>query len=203
MAADTVTIASVVEGYGEVQALPVLLRRIAYELGVYELDVPKPNRASRATLATPNGIVRAVQQGAYRVRNRGGVLVLFDADDDCPKDLVERLLSPARGARPDRNVSLVVARKEFEAWFLAAAGSLAGKCGLPEDFAWTGDPEDKRDAKGVISDALRDATGHSYQETVDQARLAAAFDMAEARKASASFDKFWREVATLCAANIG
>ena len=202
MAANTVTIASVVEGHGEVQALPLLLRRIAHELGVYELDVPKPNRVSRSTLATPTGIVRAVQQGAYRVGGRGGVLVLFDADDDCPKDLVEQLLSPARGARSDKNVSLVVATKEFEAWFLAAANSLAGKCGLPDDFTWAGDPEDKRDAKGVISEALRAATGHSYQETVDQARLSAAFDMVAARRASASFDKFWREVETLLAANV-
>lgn len=201
MATDTVTIASVVEGHGEVQALPVLLRRIAHEHGVYGLDVPKPNRVSRSTLATPSGIVRAVQQGAYRVGGRGGVLVLFDADDDCPKELVEQLLGPARGARPDKNVSLVVARKEFEAWYLAAADSLAGKCGLPDDFKWTGDPEDKRDAKGVISDALRVSTGHSYREAVDQARFAAAFDMGAAREASASFDKFWREVTTLCTAH--
>lgn len=196
--ADLVTIASVVEGHGEVQALPVLLRRIANELGVYNINVCAPNRVPRSRLGTEAGIVAAVQQAAYRVSGRGGVLVLFDADDDCPKDLVQKLLTPARKAREDKTVALVVANREFEAWFLAAADSLAGHSGLPEGFNWTDDPEDKRDAKSAISHAIKGATGHPYSETVDQACLAAQFDMTAARQRSRSFDKLWREVAVLC-----
>ena len=199
MTAKKVTIAPVVEGHGDVRALPVLLRRIASDhLGVYDLEVCPPDRVPRSSLATEAGIVSAVQRAAYRVGGRGGVLVLFDADDDCPKDLVERLLTPARLARPDKAVSLVVANREFEGWFLAAAASLAGQCGLPGDFSWNGGAESKRDAKGVLSDAMRVVTGHPYRETVDQARLAQAFDMVAARVAAPSFDKFWRDVEALC-----
>jgi Domain of unknown function (DUF4276) len=194
------TIAPVVEGHGEVCALPVPLRRIARELGVYEheLKICQPNRIPRSTLATPTGIVNAVEQAALRVTGSGGVLILFDADDDCPKDLVDKLLGPACDARKDKNVGLVVANREFEAWFLAAAESLAGKCGLPDDFSWPGDPEAKRDAKGVLSKAMMQAAEHTYQPTVDQQKLAKAFDMAAARARSRSFDKFWRQVEALC-----
>ena len=190
---DRVTIAPVVEGHGEVAALPVLLRRIAGELGVYNLEISPPLRVSRSVLAAEAGITKVVQQAAFRVSGLGGVLVLFDADDDCPKELVNRLLTPARNARQDKKVSLVVAHKEFEAWFLAAASSLAGKCGLPGDFAWAGDPEGKRDAKGWISYHTRLGSGFPYKEVVDQPKLAAEFDMQAARAKSPSFDKFWRE----------
>jgi len=94
---ERVTIAPVVEGHGEVEALPVLLRRIANDLGVYDIEICRPNRVPRSILATRAGIVSAVHQAAYRVGSRGGVLVLFDADDDCPKDLVQQLLVPVRG----------------------------------------------------------------------------------------------------------
>jgi hypothetical protein len=196
--AEQVTIASVVEGHGDVQALPVLLRRITNKLGVYNTNICKPNRVPRSSLGTEAGIVAAVQQVAHRVTGRGGVLVLFDADDDCPKDLVQELLVPARMARKDKTVALVVANREFEAWFLAAADSLAGRCGLPEGFDWAQDAESKRGAKEVISHAIKKATGHPYSETVDQAGLAAEFDMAAARKNAPSFDKLWREIAALC-----
>lgn len=129
--------------------------------------------------------------------SRGGVLVLFDADDDCPVHLVHRLLAPAQEVRKDKSISLVVANREFEAWFLAASASLAGKCGLPADFAWPTKPETKRDAKGVISDALKRASGRPYSQSVDQPKLAATFDMGIARENAPSFDKFWREISKL------
>jgi hypothetical protein len=75
---------------------------------------------------------------------------------------------------------------------------LAGRGGLPTNFDWNQDPESKRGAKEVISRAIKETTGHPYSETVDQASLAAEFDMAAARKNAPSFDKLWREVAMLC-----
>ena len=79
-----VTIASVVEGEGEVAALPKVLQRIARELQVWELRTPKPHRVPRSNLLLPGGIENAVRQEAIQVRGSGGVLVLLDADKDCP-----------------------------------------------------------------------------------------------------------------------
>ncbi|MCG5216727.1 hypothetical protein [Streptosporangium sp. KLBMP 9127] len=42
-----ITIASIVEGDGEVSALPVLLRRITTELQVWNVRIPPPRRVPR------------------------------------------------------------------------------------------------------------------------------------------------------------
>jgi hypothetical protein len=176
-----------------------LLRRIAYDLGIYELTICPPQRVPRSILATEAGLTAAVRQASYRVDGLGGVLVLFDADDDCPVALVNQLLDPARKACAGKNLGLVMAEKEFESWFLAAAPSLAGHGSLPDDFGYDGNPQAKRDAKGIIDRAMRSGPErHKYSETVDQARLAAQFDMDMARQGAPSFDKLWREVEALC-----
>jgi hypothetical protein len=91
-------------------------------------------------------------------------------------------------------MSVVVAKSEFESWFLAAASSLVGHRGLPDSLDGPPDPEAMRDAKGWLSARMR---GHPYKPTIDQAPLAARFDLGAARKTSPSFDKFWRDVALL------
>jgi hypothetical protein len=189
------TIASIVEGDGEVSALPKLLHRIAAERGVVGLQTPKPMRTPRGKVTIAGGIERAVSAAALRVSGAGGVLVILDADDDCPADLGPRLLERARTARPDRLITVVLANREFEAWFLAAAPSLAGQQGFPAVFQVPSNPEVPRDCKGLLSKAR--PKGKPYKETVDQPVLASIFDMKMARENSDSFDKFYREVTRL------
>ena len=189
------TIASIVEGDGEVPALPKLLHRIAAELGVPSLLTPTPMRVSRGKITIVGGIERVVVAEALRVREKGGVLVLLDADDDCPAESGPRLLARAKLARPDKQVSVVLANREFEAWFLAAAPSLAGQFGFPAGFTRPKSPEIPRDCKGLLTKAR--PRGQPYKETVDQAPLASAFDLKMAREHSDSFDKFYREVSRL------
>lgn len=190
-----VTIASIVEGHGEVTGLPKLLYRIAGQLSIWDLRVPVPRQMPRDSLIAAGGIERAVAAEARHVSAAGGVLVLLDADDDCPAGLGPSLLARARSARPDKPVAVVLPKREFEAWFLAAAASLGGQCGLPDGLAAPDDPEGIRDAKGWLTrhrtDNLR------YSPTVDQAALGSAFDMDQARKAAPSFDKFCRDVEML------
>jgi hypothetical protein len=92
-------------------------------------------------------------------------------------------------------VSVVLPKREFEGWFLAAAASLGGRCGLPQDLVPPEDPEAIRDAKGWLTDRRTD--GLSYQPTVDQASLGSVFDIEQARKAAPSFGRFCREVEKL------
>jgi hypothetical protein len=86
-------------------------------------------RTPRGKITVGGGIERAVSAAALRVRSSGGVLVLLDADDDCPAEYGPALLARAKAARPDKQVAVVLAMREFEAWFLAAAPSLAGQFG--------------------------------------------------------------------------
>ncbi|WP_371779027.1 DUF4276 family protein [Streptosporangium subroseum] len=192
---EAISIAAVVEGEGEVAALPVLLRRIAQELSAWNVQIPPPLRVPRSKLIACGGIERAVLQASYQVDGLGGILLLIDADDDCPATTGPALLERARQARGDREISMVLANREFEAWFLAAASSLAGCRGLADPLEPPADPEGPRDAKGWLS--ARKTDGTSYRPTVDQAALAAVFDMAQARKNARSFDKFWRDVERL------
>ncbi|GII85710.1 hypothetical protein Ssi03_37000 [Sphaerisporangium siamense] len=190
-----VTIASIVEGDGEVSALPVLLRRIATALSIWNLRTTPPRRIPRSRLIAPGGVESAVLQASYQLSGAGGILLLIDSDDDCPASLGPDLLRRARQARGDKNMSVVLAHREFEAWFLAAAASLSGHRALADPLEPPTAPEEIRGAKEWLS--ARKTDGTPYRPTVDQASLADAFDMDQARKLAPSFDKFWRDVERL------
>lgn len=185
----------VVEGHGEVTAVPLLIRRVvsAYAPDVYA-ELGRPIRIKRNMLVQPNGIENAVELAARQTGPADGILILVDADKDCPVELATELLDRAKSQRPDRRIRVVIARSEFEAWFLAAAQSLAGHRGLPQDLAPPPDPEAVRDAKGWLSE--RTPRGHSYKPTVDQAALAQLFNLDAARSAR-SFRKFVKDVLEL------
>ena len=106
------------------EALPLLLRRIAGEVGL-TVDVPRPIRVAREKILKGSALRRAVELAALRAGPEGHILILVDADDDCPKDLAAELLEEAAKARSDRQISVVVAKSEYESWFLAATGSIA------------------------------------------------------------------------------
>lgn len=188
-------IACIVEGHGEVEAVPVLLRRIATALrpGV-DLNVAHPIRVPKSRLVRPDELERAVELAARGTTSRDGILVLVDADDACPAELGPSLLARARLARADRRIAVVIAKREFESWFVAAARSIAGRRGLTCDLDPPPDPEGVTDAKGWLR--ARSEANVSYRETVDQAALVAVFDLAAARTTD-SFDKLWRELETL------
>ncbi len=187
----------VVEGHGEVQALPILLRRIASGfLDVHALEIPTPFRQPRSRIVKPEELESAVSFTAARVRGRpGGVLIVLDADDDRGCELGPALLRRAEVAASDIAVRVVIAEREYESWFLAAAGSLAGQRGLPSELQNHPSAEQPRDAKGWLSQNMGRAA--SYSETVDQPAFSATLDLDAARARSRSFDKLVRSVADL------
>jgi hypothetical protein len=188
-------IGCVVEGHGEVEAVPMLIRRIAQSIDPPAIvDVRSPVRASRYTLIKPGQIERAVDLAARKVGTGGRVLVLVDADTDLPCVIGPELLRRAQSARTDRTVGVVVAKCEFEAWFLAAAHSLRGKRGLPVDLEPPPDPEAVRGAKEWLSRHM----GRKYSATLDQPAFTRDFDLTTARRAT-SFDKCFREIVRLVA----
>ena len=189
-------VTSVVEGHGEVEAVPVLLRRIVQQIDPSRVtDIRRPMRVNRGRMLRPGEIERYVELAARHHGGLGAVLVLLDADDDCAAQLGTALCERARRRRPETPLSVVVAVKEFEAWFLAAASSLAGKRGLPDVLAPPENPEEIRDAKGWLR--ARRTDGLAYAPTVDQPALAASFDLVTARAGASSFDKLYRDVERL------
>ena len=186
----------IVEGHGEVQAAPILVRRLAQHLGCNEtIEVLKPHRIHRQQIVKVGELERAVEFMARKVGEGGKILVLLDADEDCPAQLGPMLQARALTARSDRQISVVLANREFEAWFLAAAGSIRGKRSLAPTFLPPELPERVSSPKAVL-DARMGENG--YSETLDQPAFSAELDLSAARSAD-SFDKLVRELGALLA----
>ena len=192
-----VKIAAIVEGHGECEAVPLLIRRIAsiIDPGFVPTVLP-PMRVPASRLRKQGEMERFVTLASRKLQCRGGILVLIDCDwqDGCPAHDGPALLERAKQARSDYPISVVLAKKEYEAWFLAAAVSLRGKRGLPANIDAPSDPEDIRDAKRWLAEKM--PRGTSYSETADQAAFTAIFDMEVARRAD-SFDKCFRDISKM------
>jgi len=188
-----VRVAPIVEGHGEVEAVPTLIRRIAQSLGV-PVEVLHPIRQSKQKLLKPGEMEKAVELAARNLEGSGGIFVIVDADEACPAELGPQLRDRVRAVRPDLPSALVLPKYEFEAWFLAAAASLRGTRGLDASIEPPTDPEAIRGAKEWLSDRRTDR--HGYSEPLDQPALTAVMDLDEAR-ACPSFDKCYREIAAL------
>ena len=190
-----VRIGCIVEGDGEVKAVPTLIARIAANLyPELVLVIPEPIRTSRSKIVREGELERRVELAAQNVKGQGAILILIDSDDDCPAQLGPELLRRASEARSDLPIAVVLAKREFEAWFLAAAESLRGYKGLKHDLEPPNNPETIRDAKGWLKRQLE--KGKKYRETIEQRQLTARFDLDLARQAD-SFDKCYRDIVRL------
>ncbi len=185
-------VATIVEGDGEVAAVPVLLRRVAaWRTPEVSPEVLPPIRVRRDQfLNRDKEFERHLHLAAAKCGDSGWILVLLDADDDCPAQLAQQVLARAAACVAHRKLSVVLANREFEAWFIAAAASLDGHRGFAFTPADTIDAETPRDAKGWLRQRM---AGGTYGETTDQPAFAARFDLQQAFDGSRSFRKLCSE----------
>lgn len=189
-----VRVAAIVEGDGEVEAVPVLIRRIG--VAVSPLTPPtvlKPIRVRRQRLLKEGELERHVRLAAVRAGDGGGILILLDANGSCPAEIGPLILQRARALGTGCRIEAALAKCEYETWFVEVVESIAGARGFPPDVSAPEDPEAIRGAK----EWLRNRMHGSYRPTADQAALSAGFDMALARRRSPSFGKMWRAVTAL------
>ena len=189
-----VKIVCIVEGHGDVKAVPILIRRIATDL-YPELTIRTyPTRIPRTKLVKVNSLERTIELMVRRIGRQGAIFIILDSDDDCPAKLGPELLQQAVNVRSDLPIAVVLAKREFEAWFLAAAESLRGQRGLKNDLQSPSNPEGIRDAKGWLSSQMEGNI--TYDERNDQPAFTARFDFKQARHAD-SFDKCYRDIVRL------
>ena len=204
-------VASIVEGHGEVSAVPKLLRRIARELldDVY-LDIVTPIRHKRDKFGSAAGLRGPVTLAARTLRSRrpplpGIVLILLDGDGEPPCRLGPQVLAAALEIDPDADIGCVVADVMYESWFVAAADSLERHLRLTEEdlrFVREASPDSlasKRSswvAERFLPADHRDAPTPppSYRKTRDQPAMTEAMDLRVCRRRSPSFDKLCREL---------
>jgi hypothetical protein len=184
-----------VEGQGDVEAAPVLLKRLLDEYRAFEIVCPDPNpfrvgeysKVSRSDFGEWRRLLRA----AAKRPNLGGCLLVLDGDSRtkvdgkpfCAMRAARHLADEARkvGAGTRFSVAIVFACMEFESWLIAGAKSLAGKQfsdgrkpipDVPDQIP--SDPESvPRDAKGWFRRIMK--TG--YSPARDQKELTQLVDL--------------------------
>ena len=191
----TVKIGCIVEGHGEVEAVPILIRRLAAR-HYPELTtvIPTPIRIPRNKVFKADELERAVGLAVRSIGRQGAIFIILDSDDDCPAELGPALLHRISQVFRNVPIAVVLAKYEFEAWFLASAESLRGRGGLRNDLNSPDNPEAIRGAKEWLRQRMQ--SGRTYRETRDQPALAALFDIEQARRAD-SFDKCYRDIVRL------
>ena len=187
-----IAIASIVEGDGEVAALPVLLRRLnEWRPGPGYVQALPPIRVHRDRfLNREDEFRKQLLLAAAKCGEQGWILVVLDADDDCPLTLMTDIRQRAKQHVPHRRLSVVLAKREYEAWFIAAARSLDGRRGFHCPGNTPVDAEMPRDAKGWLR---RNMVGGTYSEVLDQPAFTAHFDLQQAFDNSRSFRKLCKE----------
>ena len=180
-----------VEGHGEVEAAPVLLRRLLAEAQCHGIGVGHPIRRTQSQLRSQEGIQAGVRLALLQPEC-AAVVILFDGEDDCPKGLGPKVQSWAQAAAGGTPCDVAIAYREYETWFLAAVESLRGSHGIRADATAPANPELRRDAKSALEEFM--PADRAYSETGDQPAMSATFDMALAHRRNRSFRKLVKAV---------
>jgi hypothetical protein len=204
----SVFIAPIVEGHGEVVSVPPLLHRVWNECcrAPERLEVFPPSRQSRGLIVHQSGTAlgTAVQKSFLQLQqklkresgSRGLVLILIDAEGDCPAQLGPKLLATAKVAQANASIACVLANWMFENWLIAGSVTLGGVSGLPNPLPPVPTVEGVR-GKSWIDQQLRSVSkNRAYSETIDCVEFVRRMDVQAARTAD-SFDKLCRELEKL------
>lgn len=192
-------IVPVVEGDGEIEAVPLLLRRVLAErCSRHDLDVARPKSAhGRDTL------LRDFERYLRYAAGTSGccaVLVLLDADNDCAKKRALGLAKKTRGLGLSIPVAIVCAKRQYETWFVASLDTIKGRTlkgrqGISSSAQFAGSAEDLKGAKGWLTSNM--PRGRAYKETMDQVPLTEYIDLNLACANSRSFRRLCHAVEEL------
>ena len=160
-----------VEGQGEKDAVQNLITRLWTDLGLPQTHWSEPWRYSSSK--TKEHVIQACN----RLRRRGDVaalLVLRDADDDCPKTLGPEMAQWLRAENLPFPSAAVLLCREYETLFLPCLASMGGTP-LPRasdektpGMSFSHDYERRRGVKELLRKHL---PSKRYKPTLDQLML--------------------------------
>jgi hypothetical protein len=185
-------IASIVEGVGDVSAVPILIRRICHELGCcLAAKVAPPIRMHRSKMVQEMEIRRYLRI-ACSIPECELILLFLDADDDCAKKISELVRPWIDLESLPVPCEVIVIPREYECWFIAALESLRGVRGISQHAESHDSPEAVRNPKLILTNYMEGSA--AYHETADQAALTAAVDLNVLRQRSRSFRRLVEKI---------
>ncbi|HEY1186120.1 MAG TPA: DUF4276 family protein [Gemmata sp.] len=203
----TLYVSLIVEGHSEAGgAAGRLLHRIWGELlgATVMLRVLPPSRCKRDSFLNTEhpefaakieeAVLKLGQQLHRDPHGCGMLLVLLDAEADCPATLGPALLAAARGVRSDVDIACVFAKQMFENWIVAGASALEGIHDLPKPLPPRPTPENLSGAGWLDGHLRRQNRARKYKKTVDAEVFVRAMALQECRDTAPSFDKLCREL---------
>lgn len=187
-------VAAIVEGYGDVHAIPTLISRTGVEFDT-PMIAPDPIKAGEWKKVRKVGELERYLELAYR-RSWDKVVLIMDLEDDCcaqEMGIATARINAWRGNR-QVDVGLVFLVKEYESIFLSCIEDIVdGHNGLEVP-----DPESIRDAKGK----LKQITGRRYKETIDQEGYTHLINLGHLAQRSRCYRKLVKELTGLSYSDI-
>jgi len=178
----------VVEGHGEVKAIPNLVSRILRYLSADNWLVDEdPIRQPRSRLVgtgLPGMRGRANRSGLesvlamVRARRASGVIILVDADDDCPAEWGPEARAIVTAQFPG---TAVMAVREYENWLLLSRVGVAAR-----------KKAEKRDAKSELAKLVP-----GYKPSTHQLVETRRMSIEGVRSSSDSFEKLVRDIGVI------
>ena len=141
---------------------------------------------------------------AYAVRDGcGAILVVLDADADCPLELATTLSTKVVESRLSVPVAIACAKSEFETWFIctltdASGQSMSERLHIPLPVNVPDNIEDVRDAKGWLQNQMN--RSYPYNPAMEQDDLVYHINIESVLDRSRSFRRFCHAVEELAGA---
>jgi hypothetical protein len=182
-------IVPIVEGPGDVSAVPALIRKLLVESSIYHVAIAGAKNAhGRGNLDKAGGLERFIRY-AWKDRACGATMVLVDADDDCPKNLALSYAQRIEALGIIFPVVIVCAKPMYETWLVAsfetiAGRDLEGRRGASSEVP-PNDVESIGNCKTWITDRM--PPGRIYKETTDQEAMTHLLDTSKVTSRSRSF----------------
>ncbi|GAB4213223.1 MAG: hypothetical protein OHK0022_50060 [Roseiflexaceae bacterium] len=195
-------IVPIVEGDGEVLAVPSLISRVLEHYGW-------------SSTWYAGGTIRAGNIGHFKKNlyrylkladlepQCGGILVLFDYEDGCPKTEAIELATAIRKLNLVYPISIVLAHREYEAWFLASLSTIAGNFDLPAGLTYDNNVEAIRGVKEWFGKNMSQTPPKAYKPTIHQEPMTKLIDIEVAMQRSRSFQRLVNAIRELVHNDLG
>lgn len=175
----------IVEGAGDVRAVPLLVRRILEARGIYDVTLlPTQRRGEFPSVAKHFDTFFLAA-----TKEKAPILWVMDFDSkgyDCPYTEADRLLNRAQELHPDWPVKIAFIIKEYECLFLHdEQATRTIFTDIPQTAEFPQTPEQIRGAKERLSEMR--PRGKAYKETVHQEKITARLNLDLLRERSKDF----------------